>query len=319
MTSPMTIRLMLSAILLVGIALSPGMAVGQHEPLPEALAPFEALLPEHDEIVLALRDYERHQLAALESLRARIQEATLQEDSDAVQELVAEAREELEQVRLLYKAALAHHPESAPLHNYLGEFLYDSLAEQEEGLKLWEEAIALDDTESRAFNNLGIHYFHVGEYVKGLEYLDRVLELDDDNPDYLFNMAQMHHIHTPQIAEIRDEEPVDIYRQGLAYSKRAAEVAPEDFSLQRDYAMNFFASERFDIETDWEEAARAWQQARNAAARPDEVFMTWLNEGRAWIRAERYESAIVVLEAALEIHPNSNAAQQLLEEAREAL
>ena len=294
-------------------------SLGQHAPLPEALIPYETMLSDIDQILPAVREFERTQLESLETYRQKINEAASRNDTEAQEEIIQEALGQLNLVRTLYDAALAHHPNSALLHNYYGEFLDDSLGETAAAIRHWTLASTYDKNLSRPYNNLGIYYFHSGQYELGLTNLDKAIKLEKDNPDYLFNLVQMYMIHTPQIEKIRGWNQKKLYREAMKHSKRAAELAPDDFELQRDYAMNFFAAERFEVKPKWRDTAKAWQMARKAAPQKEDEFMTWLNEGRVWLRDNKYKEAITCLESALEINPDSNAAKALLEEAKENL
>ncbi len=308
-----------SAILLVAFLAHQASSLGQHAPLPEPLAPFETMLSDIDQILPAVREFESNQLESLETYRQKINEAASRNDTEAHDEIIKEAMAQLNLVRVLYDAALAHHPESALLHNYYGEFLDDSLGETPAAIRHWTLASTYDKNLSRPYNNLGIYYFHSGQYELGLINLDKAIKLEKNNPDYLFNLVQMYLIHTPQIEKIRGWNQKKIYREAMKHSKRAAELAPEDFELQRDYAMNFFIAERFEVKPKWRDAAKAWQMARNAAPQKEDEFMTWLNEGRVRLREKKYAEAVTCLDAALAINPDSNAAKTLLEEAKENL
>ena len=68
------------------------------------------------------------------------------------------------------------------------------------------------------------------------------------------------------------------------------------------------------IKADWATAAEAWQKTRQQARTSDEVFYTWLNEGRVWIRKGDQDRAAACLREALAIRPDSEMASQLLAE-----
>ena len=100
-------------------------------------------------------------------------------------------------------------------------------------------------------------------------------------------------------------DAMDRGSESKTWAQRAAELLPNDFDVLQDYAVNFFAAERFDIEADWAEAAAAWQAARAQARSTNEEFFTWLNEGRVRQRMGKTEEARICFEAALAIRPDS--------------
>jgi tetratricopeptide (TPR) repeat protein len=98
----------------------------------------------------------------------------------------------------------------------------------------------------------------------------------------------------------------------MKLSKRAAELKPTDYSLAQDYAVNFFVADQFSAQPDWDSAAAAWQKARGQARRIDEVFYTWMNEARAWMRKPDPARAETCLQEALKIYPDNDVAKSLL-------
>ncbi|MCC6143797.1 MAG: hypothetical protein IT368_08315 [Candidatus Hydrogenedentes bacterium] len=292
-----------------------------HEPAavepPSAVSPEDLalVLSDEEETVTFVKrfDDEQQALARAEVEAARELAEAGQSEAAAARKSVAEDR--VTQVRKLYEQVLEHYPNNAVLHNGYGELLYDVFGQVALGVKEWKTALALDGNLGAVHNNLGIHYAHYGDYPMALKHMDMALSLDKENPDYLFNMAQVYLAHTPQVAKIRKWSEKKIYRKAMDYSKKAAELAPDDYDLQQDYAVNFFAAENFEVEANWKDAAAAWQRARQSAQRPDQVFYTWLNEGRVWLRAERPDLARPALEQALSLRPESDVARSLLAKA----
>ncbi|MFP4172356.1 MAG: tetratricopeptide repeat protein, partial [Candidatus Hydrogenedentota bacterium] len=121
----------------------------------------------------------------------------------------------------------------------------------------------------------------------------------------------------PQVEEIKGWDPERIYETAMDMSRRAAEVKPDDYTFLQDYAQGYFSAENFGVEPDWSEAAQAWEQAREHAPREDVVFHTWLNEARAWERDGSPEEALRCVEEALELQPDSHAAQNLKDQVRQ--
>lgn len=201
---------------------------------------------------------------------------------------------------------------SASVHNFRGTVYYDGYGKHLEGVKEWLEAVSLDPKYSDPYNNLGMHYFHSGMYDLGFQNMDKALELDPKNADYCFNMAQNYLIYRPQTEEIRGWDGPKIYKEAMKLSKKATKLAPNDYEILEDYAVNFLAAENFDVEPDWKESIKAWQAARAQAENNVQVFFTWLNEGRAWRYLENKNEARRCFEAALGIMPGNEVATRLL-------
>ena len=126
---------------------------------------------------------------------------------------------------------------------------------------------------------------------------------------FLFNLTQFYLNHAPQIGELRGWKKEKVYKEAMKLSKKAASLSPEDFSLQKDYALNFFTAANFGVEADWKSSAKAWEAAREIADNDTDLFLTWLNEARAWIKAEENERAIPCLKEAITLHPDGQAAR----------
>jgi len=279
---------------------------------PEELAGLREVVTDEARAVEALRAYQVQQqrLAAWDLQLAEQHKRAGEADLEAAKKEQAARR--LKCVRQAYEFVLQRYPNNARMHNYYGEVLYDRFGEQAGAVRAWKLASALDPALSAPYNNLAIHYVHAGDYALGLSNYDKALELDPENPDYLYNVVQMYLVNFPQVGRLREWAKERVYREAMKLSAKAARLAPEDFELAQDYAVNFFAAENFGVEADWRKAATAWQQARPLGRNDVEVFFTWLNEARVWIRAGHADKALPCLHEALAIRPESSLAKQLL-------
>lgn len=301
-------------LLLVVLAGSSWIDELYEQPLPPELAGLPSLAPDEARLEKAVRDFDRLQIAL-----ARWDVALAQAHVDAGDAALAQATLDRVQqryalVRKAYELALGYFSTNPRLNNYYGEVLYDRFADTSNAVKSWNLAILVDPKYSAPYNNLGIAYCHIGKYQEGLENYLTALQLEPNNPDYLFNLAQTYLVHAPQMQELLHWDATKIYYEAMQLSKKARDLAPDDFELQQDYAMNFYAAENFGIQADWREAAAAWQAARPHAPRTADRFYTWINEARTWMRVPDAAQAKTCLEQALAIVPDSEIAKQLLDE-----
>lgn len=299
---------------LVMIAVHAHTAVATEEAQPPELAFIAEVIDDETEAVAAVRRFDAAQKALADWDMETAQELGAKGEVDDANARVASSHRRIELIDLAYRDILDRYPENARALTYHGELLYDYLGDQATAIKNWRMASAFDDTLSTPHNNLGLHYNHTGNYQMGLRELDRALELDEDHADYHFNIAQIYLINGPQVEEIRGWSKKRIYREAMDHSKLAAELAPEDYDLQQDYAVNFFAAKNYGIDADWKEAAEAWTTARATARNNVEEFYTWLNEARVWIAHEKPAQAEPCLTKALSLKPDSAVALSLLEQ-----
>ena len=276
------------------------------------LAPLEAQRADKDAYIETLESMGDREVMRLGVLLELLRSGTAETPEQATAYQL-EMKECLQKLSWLCESGLRNYAEDARVRNFRGNILYDNFGKQVEGVKEWHTAISLDSKYSHPYNNLGMHYFHVGRYPLGFQNMDKALELEPKNPDFLFNMAQNYLIFSPEVEKHRGWPKKKVYKEAMKLSSRAVKEDPEDYQLLEDYAVNYLAAENFGIKADWKDAAKAWQAAREYAPSPVKVFYTWLNEGRMWKRAGRDKDALRCFEEAQKIIPNNEVVQRLID------
>ncbi|MCC6698220.1 MAG: tetratricopeptide repeat protein [Candidatus Hydrogenedentes bacterium] len=300
-----------AACVLAGAVLS-----AQEASFPPELDQLNALAGDETKLVEAVRQFDVLQQGLIEWDREIASEAAKTGDRDEVQRREEAVGARVELLGKAYETLLAHYPRNARALNYYGEYLCDQKGEMAGALSMWKKSIAEDPKLSLPHNNLGIYYTHVGEYSRGLAAYKKAIELEPDNADFKFNLAQVYLINRPQVKEEYKWDDARLYKEAMKLSKEAADLRPTDYELAQDYAVNFFAATQIGVEADWNKAALAWQNARARATQLDQVFYTWLNEARARLFQGENEKAAVCLQEALKMDPNNAVAKQLLEKAK---
>lgn len=297
------------------VMLAPLWNVSQAAPsLPDEIKSLNEVVGDATALVDGVRKFDREQCKLADwdlDLAKKHAEAG---EKDLAKDKQEQARARVQNVRQAWEFVLSKYNNDARAQNYYGEVLYDYFGEAAGAIKAWQLSCALDPKLSTPYNNLGIHYCHIGEYARGLENYDKAISLEPDNPDYLFNLVQTYLINTPAVMEYRKWDKPRVYREALKLSKKATTLSPQDFELAQDYAVNFFAAEEFKAKPNWKEAAKAWQATRALARNPDETFYTWLNEARVHVRGKSWTQAQACLDEALRIRPDSQVAQKLLDD-----
>jgi tetratricopeptide (TPR) repeat protein len=303
--------LLLSAVLAENAAAQQDPVVAPDLGSAEAyLAPLVESRADEDAFVAKLFSLGDEEVLRLSQLSGRLGRlAGESEESVAIRSEMAARKSRLE---WLCDASLKHYAESARVRNFRGNLFYDNLNRRHEAAKEWHMAVSLDSKFSEPYNNLGMHYFHNGNYALGFQNMDKALDLEPGNPDFCFNMAQNYLLFRKEVEKKRGWSNKRVYKEAMKLSKRAVKSAPEDYQLLEDYAVNFLAAEGFGLKTDWKDAARAWKAAREHAPNKVKLFYTWLNEGRAWKQLDRDKDARRCFESALEILPGNEVAQRLL-------
>lgn len=281
--------------------------------LPDEIAALGTLAGDEQHFLEVVRHFDLAQQALADGDLQLAQRYAGAGDPGQANRAKVQAYNRIQLVRLAYEELLRHHPNDAHALTYYGELLYDRLGEKMKAAEAWKTAATLDKGLSAPRNNLALFYCHdVGEYQQGLALLEQVLELESDNPDYLYNAAQIYLVHFPEVEKRYNWKRKRVFRTAMKFSKRAAELAPHDFHLQQDYAMNFFVGENMDVRVKWRQAAAACQRARAIAPQESDIFFTWLNEARVWIRQGNSKRAETCLREALRIWPDHRPAKNLL-------
>ena len=296
-----------------------GALAGQAQVLPEMPEGLELLKPamtDEERFVTEVRSFDKAQVALAAAERAEAAQLKAAGKGQEAQAKLDSVKARLDLVRKAYEIGIQRFTDNARLHNYYAELLYDFFGDEAKAYTHWNTALLCDSKLPNAYNNLGLYYFHEGKYTLGLQHLDRAVKLDKKNPDYLFNLVQVYMVHFPQIQKLRGWKLKKVYKEAMKLSKKAAELAPQDFDVLYDYAFNFFKGRDFGIDVKWPQAAAAWQAARAQALDATQVFTTWMHEARAWIWAKEDVKAVACLEKALEIYPESEVARNLLQKLR---
>lgn len=288
-------------------------------PPPDPFGGLADLAHDQKAYVDKLRAIDRIERALISAALEEAENLRRDGQGDAAQARANDAIARADRLRKAYEQAIAMFSANARLHNYLGEIQFDYYNELPAAIKAWNLAISLDGTFADPYNNLALFHFHHGQYAEGLRNMDEALRLDPKNPDFLFNLVQIYLVHGPQVKELRGwPDQARVYREAMKMSERAAKLRPDDYSLLKDYAMNHWRAEPMGAKPDWRGAARASARARAIAPNPVETFFMHLQEGRAWLKAERPRDAKPALEAALALRPDSEPTKQLLEKANSA-
>lgn len=298
--------------LIVVVAGACGFAAGGAG-LPDELSALTELAHDEQQLLEAVRAYDLQHIALAHWDRDLAQEHARAKETDLAKERIAQAETRLRNIRLAYEFLLGNYRNNARAHTYYGELLYDHFGDKAGALRAWELATSLDETLSAPLNDLGIHYCHNGMAGRGLQHYERALKLDPDNPDYLFNIVQTYLTQPDEVERAKGWGKLKIYGAAMKMSKRAASLSLDDFTLAQDYAVNFYAAERFGTQADWKEAAAAWQRARPLAETPEQTFHAWLNEGRVWLNAGEPLKAQDCLKQAQALRPDSPVVGTLLE------
>ncbi len=265
-----------------------------------------------DDLLEALREYESAQYLLMDYQTDLIEQTMLTGAApDEGTELNVDFNARFKSIRAFYEALRERYPDNARIENHYAELLYDEFYEMGDAVMIWEKLEDEYPGYGSVLFNLALHYNDFGDYDRSLDLYERLMEVASGNPDYLFALTQFYLTHFPFVEERYGWSREKLAQEAMALSRRASELAPDDYELAYDYAINFFSLNDRGIAPDWSEAAAASRRAAGIARSDDDKYTALMYEARAWLRAKDVEKANTALDRADEILPGRNAVANL--------
>ena len=180
----------------------------------------KAALDDQNNFEKKVRAFDKLHLAVARALYEKAKTLEQQNKKDEAYAAAEEAQHHIDLVKSAYEMGLEAFENSAVLHNYYGEFLYDYLGEQHDALTHWQRAIQLDNNLGRAHCNYGMYALHNGMYSTGFESMKTALRLEPNNPDFLYNMVQVYFAHSLYLMQSEKMERPQIYKEAMKMSEK---------------------------------------------------------------------------------------------------
>jgi arylsulfatase A-like enzyme/Flp pilus assembly protein TadD len=175
----------------------------------------------------------------------------------------------------LMSEGFEHNPENFDIVSAYGILLVES-DKLDEGITVFQKALAMIDFDPMVWNYLGFAYWRKGEENKALEHYAKALALDDSFAMTYANLGGLHLTRFPRTKEKSD------YFQAMEYFKKAIEHDPNLASAYRWLGLGYKVGGRVDI------AITIWKKALELDPADD---ITILDMGKAHLeRGENTEA-----------------------------
>ncbi len=138
-----------------------------------------------------------------------------------------------------YRHFLNDHPLHTRAMVAYGGLLYDQHHE-EEGIRWWEKAIAIDPSEAYAYNSLANDYGHNGHADKALRYYEKAIALVPTEPIFRFNWATTCQMFRNESKAVYGWSKEEIFQHALEQFRQARDLVPQDFGMASTYAETFY-------------------------------------------------------------------------------
>ncbi|WP_092123728.1 tetratricopeptide repeat protein [Desulfonatronum thiosulfatophilum] len=112
-------------------------------------------------------------------------------------------------------ARLDNEPNHLPTLMALGD-QFMRLGSWERAAVFWRRSLAVDPTEDRAMNGLGVAYYNMDQYSESAEQFERIVDINPDNYRAHFNLGMLNKYY------------LDNPEQGRFHFERVLEIGPQD-------------------------------------------------------------------------------------------
>jgi tetratricopeptide (TPR) repeat protein len=153
-----------------------------------------------------------------------------------------------------YKHFLNDHPRHTRAMVAYGDYLSD-LGREDEAMKWWQKAVAIDPNEAYGYNEIANYYGHYGRSAEALKLYDKAIALVPTEPIFRFNWATTCVSFRNESHEVYGWTKDEIFRHSLDQFRKARDLDPQNFDLATAYAETFYMMPK----PDWAEAYAAWK------------------------------------------------------------
>jgi len=185
-----------------------------------------------------------------------------------------------------YKHFLNDHPGHSRAMVAYGSLLYDQHRE-DEGMRWWEKAIAVNPQEAYAYNDLANDYGHNGHADKALRYYQKAIDLAPTEPIFRFNWATTCQMFRNESKAVYGWSKEEIFQHSLEQFRQARDLVPQDFEMASTYAETFYMMPK----PDWQGAYDGWQFCLKQPLDDQQRQHVYANLARTCVRLGRIDEA----------------------------
>jgi len=252
-------------------------------------------------------------------LRARRRVFEVASDPEKGEQLERDIKTAFAKVVALYERHLKEHSDDARAHYDLGALYYDEGEDEGRAAALWLRTVELDPGFHPAHNSLAVHYADAAEHEKALLHITTALRLNPDVAMYHFNAATFYGNFRTTATKVFGWDLRRTWEEVTFQYKEAMRLAPTNYVFARDHAQSYYSACHFQVEPDYREARRAWEQALPLARSTSERVMVLTNLARVSCFADDRDAAREYLSQALHLSPGNSPAlllQRKMDEGR---
>ena len=201
-------------------------------------------------------------------------------------ELNQRIHKRLDQVRHAYDDYLKRYTNSASGRIAYASFL-DHIGEEEQQVKLLEEAAKLDPKNPASFNQLANYYGHRGPVNLAFQDYEKAIAIDPKESVYYWNLATTVYLYRKDSKDYYHLDEQQVFDKAMALYGKALELDPTNFDLATDLAETYYGIRPFRPEP----ALVAWTNALRIAGNDVEREGVYIHLARVKYLAGQYVEA----------------------------
>lgn len=143
-----------------------------------------------------------------------------------------------------------------------GNFLED-IGKADEACAWWSRAVMLSRGNPDLLNNLANYYGHNGEASRAIRLYEEAVRMNPTESVYHFNLGNMYYLFRNETTQIHGWDLDQVFRESLNQFRMARDLEPNNFEYATAYAETFYGVNFLKQRIAWEEALEAWQYCLN--------------------------------------------------------
>lgn len=202
------------------------------------------------------------------------------------QEMKRKIQARFEPIKEAYEDFLRQHPEHAKARIAYGSFLGD-LNDEDGAQEQLEKVLEIETNNPAVYNNLANIYGHHGPVKRSFEFYAKAIDLNPKEPVYYHNFGTTVYLFRKDAKEYYGINEQEVFDKALVLYSNAMRLDPTNFPLASDVAQTYYGIKPTRVE----EALNAWTNALRLASDELEREGVYIHFARIKLHAGRFDEA----------------------------
>ena len=213
------------------------------------------------------------------------------------QEMRRKITARFEPVKQAYEDFLQRHPNHARARIAYGSFLGD-ISDEDGSQEQLEKVLEIETNNPAVYNNLANIYGHHGPVKRAFEFYAKAIDLNPNEPVYYHNFGTTVFLFRKDAKEYYGINEQEVFDKALVLYSNSMRLDPTNFPLASDIAQTYYGIKPTRVE----EALTAWTNALRLASDELEREGVYVHFARIKLHAGRFDEARSHLNAVTNEH-----------------